>query len=269
MKIGIHLNCCVGNVPIEEQIRLMKENGFATTFCMADIENVDEVIETVQKAGIEFENLHAPFRKINAMWEEDEVAAQEALNELFAGIDTCAHHGIPVLVVHVAVSNPPAIVTDKGFERYDKLMEYAREKGVTIAYENTRAVGKLITIVERYEDAGFCWDVGHESVMTRGITYMPFLDAKLVALHLHDNMAQFGKDWHMIPFDGVANMENAAKQLADCGYEKSIMLESIQRSYVKYADYTPEQFYKCAGEAAKKFANMVEAYKANKIADSK
>ena len=269
MKIGINLDCCVGNVPIQEQIRLMKENGFSTTFCMADIEKVVEVIETVQKAGIKFENLHAPYRKINAMWEEDEVAAQEALNDLFAAIDTCACHEIPVLVVHVAVSNPPAIVTDKGFERYDKLMEYARKKGITIAYENTRAVGKLITIVERYEDAGFCWDVGHETVMTRGITYMPFLDAKLVAVHLHDNMAQIGKDCHMIPFDGVVDMENAAKQLADCGYEKSIMLELTQRIHVKYADYTPEQFYKCAGEAAKKIANMVEAYKANKIADSK
>lgn len=264
MKIGIHLNCCVGNVPLEEQIRLMKENGFSTTFCMADRENVDEVIEMVQKGGIEFENLHAPFKKINAMWEEDDAAAQITLNELFAAIDTCARHKIPVLVVHVSVSNPSAIVTDKGFERYDELMEYAREKGVTIAYENTRAVGKLITIVERYEDCGFCWDVGHEFSMTRGITYMPFLDSKIVALHLHDNMAQVGKDLHMIPFDGVVNMENAAKQLADCGYEKSVMLESTQRVSDEYTEYTPEQFYKCAAEAAKKFVDMVEAYKANK-----
>lgn len=258
MKIGIHLDCCVGNLPIEKQIRLMKENGFSTTFCMANRENVDDVISTVQNAGIEFENLHAPFRSINAMWENDEAVAQETLNELFAAIDTCARHGIPVLVMHVSYSNPPAIVTDKGFERYDKLMEYARAQSVTIAYENTKAVGKLITVIERYEDSGFCWDVGHEFSMTRDLTYMPFLKSKMVALHLHDNMAQVGKDLHMIPFDGIVNMENAAKQLADCGYEKSIMLESIQRVSEKYKDYTPEQFYKCAGEAARKFAAMVE-----------
>jgi len=264
MKIGIHLNAFTKNITLEEQIRLMKENGFSTTFCMANKENVDEVIETVQRAGIAFENLHAPFGKINAMWEEDEAAAQETLGILFASVDTCARHKIPVLVVHVSVSNPPPTITQCGYERYDKLMEYAREKGVTIAYENTRAVGKLITIMERYEDAGFCWDIGHEFSMTRGITYMPFYDARIVAIHLHDNEGVVGKDLHMLPFDGVVDMENAARQLALCGYEKSIMLESSERLSDKYEDCTAEEYYRKAGVAARRFADMVEAYKAGK-----
>ena len=62
----------------------------------------------------------------------------------------------------------------------------------------------------------------------------------------------------------IAGMENAARQLAVCGYEKSVMLESSQRVSEKYKDYTPEQFYRCAGEAARKFADMVESYKADK-----
>ena len=264
MKIGIHLNAYTKNITLEEQIRLMKENGFSTTFCMANRENVDEVIETVQKAGIEFENLHAPFGKINAMWEEDEAAAQITLDELFASIDTCARHGIPALVVHVSVSNPPPAITQWGYERYDRLMEYAREKGVTIAYENTRAVGKLIAVMERYEDAAFCWDIGHEFSMTRGISYMPFFDTRITAIHLHDNEGIVGKDLHMIPFDGVVNMENAAKQLADCGYVKSIMLESCERLSDKYVNYTAEAYYRHAGEAAGRFAEMIEQYKTDK-----
>lgn len=263
MKIGIHMGGYSQPISIDEKIRLMKENDFTTTFCMADAENVDEIIEKVQAAGIEVENLHSPFRKINAMWHGDDEALKECEAEIYAAVDTCARHGIPVLVMHVTYGNPPATVSDYGFANYDKFMEYAREKNVTIAYENTKGVGKLITAIERYDDAGFCWDVGHEYSMTSGLTYMPFFASKLAAVHIHDNTAIVGKDLHMIPFDGGGvDFEHVAKELARVGYDKSIMLESIQRVSGKYDDYTPEQFYKAAGEAAKKLADMVEKYKA-------
>ena len=32
MKIGINMNCYGGGLPIDEQLRLMKENGFEATF---------------------------------------------------------------------------------------------------------------------------------------------------------------------------------------------------------------------------------------------
>lgn len=263
MKIGIHMGCCTADISIEEQIRLMKENGFTTTFAMADKPNIDEIIEKAQAAGLEVENLHSPFRKINAMWHGDDEALKECEAELYAAIDTCSRHGIPALVMHVTYGNPPATVSDYGFANYDKLMEYAREKNVIIAYENTKGIGKLITAIERYEDSGFCWDVGHEFSMTSGISYMPFLKEKMVAVHIHDNTGIVGKDLHMIPFDGGGvDFDNVAKQLANAGYDKSIMLESIQRTSGRYDDYTPEQFYKAAGEAAKKLADMVEKYKA-------
>ena len=238
MKIGIHLGCSLEKISIEEQIRLMKENGFTAAFCMADNPNVDEWVEKAQAAGIDVENLHSPFRKINAMWHGDEKALEECEAEIYAAVDTCARHGIPTLVMHVTYGNPPATVSDYGFANYDKFMEYARSKNVRIAYENTKGVGKLITAIERYEDSGFCWDVGHEFSMTSGLSYM-------------------------IPFDGGSvDFDNVAKQLAYAGYDKSIMLESIQKTSGRYDDLTPEEFYKRAGDAAKKLAAMVETYKA-------
>ena len=98
MNIGIHLNCCTEKLPVEEQIRFMKKYGFSTTFCMADLEEIDTVIEAVQKAGIEFENLHAPFRTINAMWGNYagiHPACQRPLSATYAGgvLQTCWRGG--------------------------------------------------------------------------------------------------------------------------------------------------------------------------------
>lgn len=265
MKIGIHLGCCIEKISIDEQIRLMKENGFTTTFGMASGDHIDEWIEKCQAAGIEVENMHAPFRKINAMWHNDggEEALKECEAEIYGAVDICARHGIPTLVMHVTYGNPPAIVSDYGFSNYDRFMEYARSKNVKIAYENTKGIGKLITAIERYEDSGFCWDVGHEHSMTYGLTYMPFLKDKMIALHVHDNTGKIGEDKHMIPFDGGGvDFEHVAKMLAMSGYDKSIMLESIQKTSGAYDDLTAEEFYKRAGDAAKKLATMVEKYKA-------
>lgn len=260
MKIGIYMGCC--DIPVEQQIDLMKEYGFTVAGVTSDKPERDDIIEKVQAAGLEIENLHAPFRKINAMWHGDEEALKVCEAELYAAIDRCARYNIPVLVMHVTYGNPPAIVSDYGFENYDHLMEYARSQNVTIAFENTKGVGKLITAIERYEDSGFCWDVGHEHSMTRGITYMPFLKDKLVAVHIHDNTSEVGKDLHMIPFDGGGvDFDNVAKQLAIANYDKCIMLESIQHTSGKYDDYTPEQFYAAAAKAAKKIAALVDKYK--------
>ena len=65
MSIGINIHCYSKELPIHEQIKLMKENGFTTTFCMADAYDVDNIISTVQKEGIVFETLHAPLAGIS------------------------------------------------------------------------------------------------------------------------------------------------------------------------------------------------------------
>ena len=61
-------------------------------------------------------------------------------------------------------------------------------------------------------------------------------------------------------FDGKIDYERVAKELAASAYRSSIMLE-LSGGDAIYADYTPEQFYCRAAEAARKFAAMVEKYR--------
>lgn len=255
MSIGINLECCGSEISLKEAISLMKKNGFTKTFCFANTENAEEKILQTIESGIEFEFLHAQLAGINDMWKEDDTG-DEMLQNLCDNVDICAKFKIPVLVVHMSAGRPAPEINDKGRMRYDRLMEYAREKGVKIAYENSRAVANLAYGLEKYEDAGFCWDVGHEVCFTPGMDYMPYFGSKLEAVHIHDNLGNLDEDLHMIPFDGVNDMEKVACELRKRNYQKSIMLELNKNKFGKY-EISPEEFYRRASEAARKIESMI------------
>lgn len=258
MSIGIELNGFNRNLPIDTQIGLMLENGFEATFCMSYDKNAEYMIKQVQKSGIRFENLHGPLADINNIWRDD-ASGEETFSKLISAVELCECYGIPVLVVHLSVGRPAPIINDVGNFRYDALMEYAGRHGVKIAFENSRCLGNLAAALERYKDACFCWDVGHEHCFTPGLPFLPYFADRVAALHLHDNHCELDRDLHMIPFDGKINFERVAKELAASSYRGSVMLEVSGRNE-KYADYTAEMFYKRAAEAARKFESMMQKF---------
>ena len=259
MKLGINMNC-YGGLSVEEQIRLMKENGFEATFLGCEGANFDEVVEKLQQAGITVDNLHAPFNKINDMWLPGE-AGEEMLARLIRCVEKAAAHGIPVIVVHISSGTKPPLINDIGNERFARLMEAARENNVTIAYENQRMLANIALMFERFEDAGFCWDIGHEACFTNGREYMPIFGDKLVALHIQDNNCEFNKDIHLIPYDGSIDFDKAAKMIAQRGYQGTVMLELIKKNSNVYDNVSAEDYYKKAAEAARRFRDAIESYR--------
>lgn len=259
MSIGVNLDFCLGEISLERQVELMKQNGFTKTFCMATYDDIDNIIDVVQKHGVEFEFLHAQLTDINDMWRTDSIG-DNMLNVLCRNTDICSMHNIPLLVVHLSAGRPAPDVNDIGFKRYDKLMAYAREHNVKIAYENSRCVGNLAVALEKYDDAYFCWDAGHEICFTPGMDFMPYFGHKIGAVHIHDNMAVLDEDLHMIPFDGINDMQKVARELAKVGYNKSIMLELAKNEFGKYDNVTIEEFYIKASSAARRIEQMFFEY---------
>jgi len=255
VSIGININCYSKDLPIKKQIELMKENGFETTFCMDNGEATEENIKEIKSAGIKFETIHAPLGNINNMWNND-LSGDEMFNRLLESVEKCSNFEIPVLVVHLSAGRDFPKINDRGNERYDRLMENAKKYGVKIAYENSRCLGNLAAALERYEDAYFCWDIGHEHCFTPGMKFLPYFADRVGAVHIHDNMCEFDKDIHIIPFDGKIDMERITSELARSSYKGSIMLELVRRASEVYADYTPEEYYKRAAEAARKIRKI-------------
>ena len=256
MKIGVHLYAYP--CPIEEQLKLMKKHGFETTFFFSNDPKIEEIMKLCEKYEIKVENYHAPFSHINDMW-LDIPEGDEMLKDLLDGVDNCKKYGVDTLIVHLSGGRAP--ITEIGISRFDKLMEHAKENGVTIAFENLSTLANLAYAFERYEDARFCWDIGHEKAYTHGRQYMPLFSDKLVAMHVHDNTCIHKEDLHMIPFDGQIDYDRVTTEIAKANYNKSLMLEIMAHRTESYVEMGADAFYERAANAAKKLAREVESKK--------
>ena len=256
MKIGVHLNAYP--CPVEEQFRLMKKHGFETTFCFSNLSELENIMSLCEKYGIKMENYHAPFSHINDIW-RDIPEGEAMLKELTDSVDVCEKYGVDTLIVHL--SGGKVRINDLGLSRFDRLMAYAKEKGVTIAFENLSTLANLACAFEEYEDARFCWDVGHEKAYTHGRQYMPLFGDKLVAMHVHDNTCVHKEDLHMIPFDGSIDYDRVTTEIAKVNYNRSLMLEIMAHRTESYVEMGADAFYERAANAAKKLAREVESKK--------
>ena len=256
MKFGIEFDNKLQISPAE-QARMIKEHGFDATFVTPETEKLGEIVDALRKYDIVCESAHAPFDGINNMWLAGE-DGDRMLDRLLRCVDKCAQYSIPVLVVHLSSGMTPPRMNDVGFDRYDRLMQYADQKGITIAYENIRKLDNVAYMMENYPQAGFCWDVGHEACYMNGMEFMPLFGKRMAAIHVHDNTAIYDQDMHWLPYDGVVDMERVAKHFANSGYEKSLMLEVHQRSA---GILSLEEFYTKAYAAAAKLGECIAFYR--------
>ncbi len=259
MKIGININCYNG-LPLDEQIRLIKKNGFSSCFLMGRGDNFDEIASKIQDAGITIDNLHAPFDGINAMWNEGE-DGDAMLERLKECVSMAKRHGIPLIVVHLSSGKKPPMINDIGNARFAELMAFAREQGVKIAYENQRVLSNLALMLEHYDDAVFCWDIGHETCFANGREYMPLFGNRLAALHVQDNTCEADKDLHLIPYDGTIDLDKAARYIAKTGFDGCVMLELIKVKCEMYDNISAEEYYERAAAAARRFADAIDSYR--------
>lgn len=258
MKIGISDGCYPG-ISLKEEIKYLKQHDFST-FLGCGYEEFDSRVITLKKEGISIETLHAPFHNINAIWGKGE-EGDVALMQLTDAAESAARHEIPLIVVHLSSGDHPPMISDAGISRFAALMDRAKELGVTVAYENQRKLANLALMFEYYEDARFCWDIGHEACFAYGMEYMPLFGNKLAALHIHDNMGIHNQDFHMIPYDGKIDFDKVARHLAKANYNGTIMLELGAGRHERYYTMSAEEYYARAARAAHRLADTVEIYK--------
>ena len=248
-KIGINSNA-YGKLDIPYQVSLLKENGFDTTFTGSENPRLDEWVSEVRKAGMDCDNFHAPFNKINDMWTAGE-AGDAMYARLADGVDKCAKYGVPALIVHLSSGTNPPRVNDTGLDRFTSLVGYASSAGVKICFENQRMIGNIGCAFDYIPDARFCWDTGHEACFSPGRRYMNLFGNKLEALHIQDNHGEFDRDEHLIPGDGTIDFGRVARSISEAGYTGTIMLEIIRANSNFYENTTPEEYYRRAAEAAR------------------
>ena len=259
-QIGINLYAKQG-MELSSYLKKIKELGVDCVFSGVPAkENRRKQADMVREAGLDYETLHAPYRGINDIWLEGE-AGDQMLAALLDSVDACAEMGVPITVVHLSSGLKPPSITDLGRARFAKLVDYAEEKGVKIAFENQRKLANIAWTFEAFEDrphVGFCYDTGHEGCFTPGRQYMPLFGKLLICTHIHDNSGEFDHDEHLIPFDGKLDFNRIARQIRESGYTGSLMLEVIAGNSHNYDDISVEEYLERSAAAVKRLRALVD-----------
>ena len=273
MKTAVNLGCCAGISP-EEAIPLVKAAGFDGCFCSGEGETLSLLAPRIRREGLILQSTHAPFRKMNLMWEPGE-AGDAALKELLTCAENSARYGAPVMVVHVFIGFGEEHPNDLGVERFGQLVRRAEEVGLRIAFENTEGESYLEKIRDGLFSspaAGFCIDTGHEACYNYGLDMIGKYgrNGKLFCTHLNDNMGITGPeifwhdDSHMLPFDGVVDWEGVADRLKGVGYDGILTLELTtvnkpnRNTHDRYAPLSPLEFLTLAHGKALQLAEKMK-----------
>ncbi len=261
MEIGIIIFTKYTTTSVDEQIKALKECGIRRTFLDATQPNLDTVIKLLHENNITCDTLHGVFNEpdgytVNDLYKPG-TAGDIMLERLLNNITTCTEYNIPVLIVHFPDNEIGSDYKNEHSERrFKKLGEFARQNGVILAFENTGyCVDCFNYTFDLIPDAKFCYDTGHEFLYGGGHKFLSLYGDKLVALHLSDNHGEY--DDHIIPFDGILNFDEIAKNIAKCSFSGTVMLEVPYKDV--YADkITYNDFLLRAKSSAEKLASMIK-----------
>ena len=264
-KLGINCDCLAGLLDEISTLKLARELGFEVfTTSTTEINAVTALKKTADELGMDFPFLHSPYRGINNMWLEGD-GYLTIYNGIIEAIDSASACGVGAVVLHVSSGWQAPPVNDLGISRYDALVDYAAEKGVTLAFENLRMVGNLACLMDRYEhreNVRFCYDCGHEHCYTKTVGWIDIFTNKIVATHIHDNMGRAFEDkasdpdTHLLPFDGSINYHKILDKLDEYGYAGPLVLEVFRGSREDYMALGAKEFLSTSYDRIKRISGL-------------
>lgn len=238
--IGLDASGGLG-MSVDKAIPMIANLGFDATFtAFGTPTEINRLANLIAKHGLVYSSIHAPFKKNRELW-FDTLDGEDAMRDQTDCIDACAAFNVPISVVHPWIgfadheSEPTAI----GLERFRRLADHAEKKGVRIALENLEGENKLRRLMKELWDhpaVGFCLDTGHELCYNHGRDLLAEFGERLIYTHINSNMGITSPDgsifWHddshMLPFDGIVDMENVAARFKKYGYNGVLMLELVR-----------------------------------------
>src|SRR5260370_30403060 len=149
----------------------------------------------------------------------ERVRRLEAVDEIKRALDVAEFMPFRYLVQHMGGSRDTADERrfDAAFSSLEHLHIFAKERGVTLALENTP--GELATpahlrqfiIDTRLTDLRLCFDIGHAHIGDGVLASLEPMREFLATSHIHDNHGI--KDEHLLPYEGTIEWQSALPAL--------------------------------------------------------
>lgn len=263
--------------PITQVIALLKDSGFAAVSPVWSPElDLDSIAASLYKHNMTFQSLHAPHWGISLLWNPDDPVSTEVRNNVMRCIDACAQYQVSTMVMHgwqgLVYTFPSEPLN---FRNFDAIVNYAQQRGVSIAFENLEGEEYLDALMMRYRDAthvGYCWDSGHDHCYPHATDFLQSYGDRLIMTHLNDNLGlrdpsgipTSDDDLHFLPYDGTVDWDHAISRLkskprqAILNFEIKLRHQAPNPADLIYSQLSLEQFLHIAGERARRIASIYD-----------
>jgi len=162
--------------------------------------------------------------------ETERIRRIDAVDEVKRAIDVAETVPFRYLIQHLGSGRQEADPRryDAAFTSLEHLSLFAKQRGVTIAVENTPnelgAPASLVQFVKETRlDLKFCFDIGHAHLDAGVAESFELMRPRIVTTHIHDNHGQ--KDEHLLPYSGTIDWDAALTALAGASEALPIVLE--------------------------------------------
>jgi len=232
---------CTGfdyTIPFALQIDMIRDAGFEVVSMGArpqhsgyhTAEGRGRIKELTLDKGLDIDSVHAPFPEGDKLCSLDEAERVESVRQCRIAIDAAEYLDAGSVVIHLNTSPDATVASrmlEQGIRSVETLSEYALEKGVGIAVENSWGqpyADMLDGIMTECSDEpiGFCYDIGHGNVDQAGLRDLIKYGDRLLCLHLHDNL---GEDTHVLPYEGNIDWGAFMSTLRGLDFSGSLLLE--------------------------------------------
>jgi len=204
-------------------------------------EVVRDFASALEEYGLRLHSLHSPTERDLAPGREsgmpisicdtERIRRVDAVDEVKRALEIAERIPFRFLVQHLGHSHQSmdSRCLDAAFNSLEHLVVFAKERGVTIALENTlnelgspESLDRLIKETH-LRDLKFCSDIGHAHIEEGVEQGFEVMRDRIVTAHIHDNHAD--KDEHLLPFEGTIDWAAALRAFAAMPLRSDLVLE--------------------------------------------
>ena len=199
--------------------------------------------------------------------ETERVRRVDAVDEVKRAIDVAETVPFRYLVQHLGTGRQEADPRryDAAFSSLEHLSLFAKQRGVTIAVENTpNELGSPASLVQFVKETRlnlrFCFDIGHAHLDSGVGESFELMRSRVATTHIHDNHGE--KDEHLLPYAGTIDWDAAFAGFAAAPEPLPLVLELKEQAggVGPSLDQIRETFDKLEEHAEKKGMTSPEAW---------